>query len=201
MGLVPGRARVRVVVGHAEVLAQPAVAAAGDVESLGVDPARFEGMVDAGHEVLVVLAAPVSDARGHEALAVVMAPARVGEEHRVATAREDVKLMEEGVAVRGMRAAVNLEHERPPFRRVEAARPEHPALDLPAVRARELDALGRGDETGREKVVVEARDTPRLAPYLSGDDVPRIDRGGDHRAEAPARAVERPRDDRLGAPP
>ena len=97
------------------------------------------------------------------------------------------------------KAAVNLEDERPAFRRIEAARPEHPALDLPAVGSRELDALRRGDEARREQLVVETGEAPRLAPHVSGGDVPRIDGGGDHRREAPARAVQRPRDELMRA--
>src|SRR5258707_6002303 len=104
-------------VGH-----EPAVAAAGDVEPLAIDPPETDGVIDAGHEVEVVLAAPVADARPQEPVAIGMAAARVHEEHAVSTAGEDLELVEEGVAVRAVRATVDLEDHRPPLRRVEAAR-------------------------------------------------------------------------------
>src|SRR5438876_3937125 len=95
-------------VGH-----EPAVAAAGHVEPLRVDPTEAERVIDAGHEVLVVLAAPVADAGSDEPIAVGMAPAGVHEEHPVATTGEQLELVEEGVAVRAVRAAMDLENERP----------------------------------------------------------------------------------------
>src|SRR5258707_10274433 len=113
-------------VGH-----EPAVAAACDVEALRVDPPQAERVVNAGHEVEVVLAAPVADARAQEPVAVSVAPARVHVEHRVATAGEGLELVEEGVAVRAVRATMDLEDQRPLLRSVEAARLEQPTLDGP----------------------------------------------------------------------
>ena len=70
-------------------------------------------MIDAGHEVEVVLAAPVADASAEEAITVGVAPARVRVEHRIPAAGEDLELVEEGVAVRAVRAAVDLKDQRP----------------------------------------------------------------------------------------
>ena len=115
-------------------------------------------MVDGRHEVLVVLAAPVADARLREPFAVRVTAARIGVEHGVAAAGEDLELVEEAVAVRAVRTAVDLEHQRPLLRRLEPARLEQPALDLPAVRAGELDALGSDDAARAQQLAVHVGD-------------------------------------------
>src|SRR5437867_5565769 len=125
---------------------EPAVAAAGHIEALWVDPAECEGMIDTGHEVVIVLPAPIADARLDEPLAVRMTSARVGEQHRIATPREHVELVEERVAVCRVRPAMDLQDEGPLLRWIEPARLHEPALDRPAIRAGELDALGCRDE-------------------------------------------------------
>src|ERR1043166_5769536 len=127
-------------VGH-----ESAVAATGHVEPVAVDPAEPEGVIDTGHEVLVILATPVADAGAKERVAVRVTAARVQVQHRVAAPGQQLELVEERVAVRAMRPTVDLEHERPTLRRIEATWLEEPALDPPATGTGELDALGRGD--------------------------------------------------------
>src|SRR5438067_7795832 len=137
---------------------ETAVAAAGDVYAPGVDPAHLLDVVDGGHQVLVVLTAPVADARLREPLAVGMTAARIGVEHGVTAPREHLELVEKAVAVRAVRTAVDLEHQRPLLRRLEPARLEQPALDLPAVRAGELDALGSDDAARAQQLAVHVGD-------------------------------------------
>src|SRR6266516_3561612 len=81
---------------------EPAVASAGHIEPLLVDPVRLQRVIDAGHEVFVISATPIADARGRELLAVRVAPARIRVEDAVAAAGEHLELMKEAVAVRRM---------------------------------------------------------------------------------------------------
>src|SRR6185503_3695554 len=116
-----------------------------------------------------VLAAPVADAGLGELLAVRVAPARVRIEDRVAAANEHLELVEEAVPVRAVRSAVHLEDEWPLLRRVEAARLEEPALDLPSVGADELHALRLHDVAVRDQGTVQVSDLAHLAAELAGD--------------------------------
>src|SRR2546430_16187569 len=165
-------------VGH-----EPAVATPGEVEALPVDPAERERVIHAGHEVLVILSAPVANARFHEPLPVRVAPARVREKHRIPTPAEQMELVEERVSVRGVRPAVNLEHERPLLRGIEVARLHEPPFDLPAVRASELDALRSRDVPRTEELVVQACRFAHRAADLANDEIPRIGRRRDDRGE------------------
>src|SRR5216117_773801 len=170
---------------------EPAVASTRHVEPLLVDPVRLERVIDAGHEVLVIFAAPIADARGREPLAVRMAAARIGIEDAVAAAGEHLEFMEEAVAVRRMRAAVDLEDERPFLRGVEAARLHEPALDHPAIRALELDALGGCDVTSPQQLAVEIGEAAKAPAELAGRDVARTRRVREDAREAPRVARER----------
>src|SRR5438093_6026312 len=164
---------------------EPAVASARHVEPLPVDPVRFERVIDAGHEVFVIFAAPIADARGRELLPVRVAPARIRIEDAVAAAGEHLELMKEAVAVRRMRAAVDLEHERPFLRGVEAARLHEPALDHPAIRALELDALRRGDVASPHELAVEVGEAAEAFAELAGGDIARTRRVREDAREAP----------------
>src|SRR5712692_8084635 len=170
---------------------EPAVASPSDVEPLLVDPAGSERMFDAGHEVLVVFAAPVADAGGRELFAVRVAPAWIGVEHSVTAAGEHLEFMEEPVPVRRMRSAVHLEDERPLLRGVEAARLHQPALDHPAVRASELDPLRRRDVTSPHELAVEVGEAAKAFAELAGRDVARTCRVREDAREAPRVARER----------
>src|SRR6266566_7743874 len=130
-----------IVVSNDPVRHETAVAAAGHVEALRVDPAETKRVIDAGHEVFVIFPAPIADARFDEPLTVRVAPTWVREKHRVAAPREHLELVKEGVPVSGVRPAVDLENERPLLRRIEAERFHEPALDRPPLRAGELDPL------------------------------------------------------------
>ena len=88
---------------------EAAVGPAVDREPIGVGDAPLDERVDALHEVLVVLDAPVAHVGGAELLAVAAAAARVREEDRVALLREErpapqARRRGEGVRVRPGRA-------------------------------------------------------------------------------------------------
>ena len=170
---------------------ESAVASAGHVEALLVDPVRLEGVVDAGHEILVVFAAPIADAGSRELLPVRVAPARIRVEHGVAAAGEHLELVKEAVAIRRMRAAVDLEDQRPLLRGVEAAGLHEPALDHPTVRAFELDALGQRDVTGPHELPVEVGEAAQAFAELADGDVARTRRVREDTGEAPRVARER----------
>src|SRR3989442_7155035 len=170
---------------------ESAVTSAGHVEALLVDPVRLERVVDAGHEVLVVFAAPIADARGRELLPVRVAPARIRIEDAVASAGEHLEFMEEAIAIRRMRAAVDLEDQRPLLRGVEAPRLHEPALDHPAVRALELDALGRRDVTGPHELAVEVGEAAQALAELADGNVARTRRVREDAGEAPRVARQR----------
>ena len=95
-----------------------------------------------------------------------------------------MELVEERVSVRGVRPAVNLEHERPLLRRIEVARLHEPPFDLPAVRAGELDALRSRDVPGTEKLVIQACQFAHRAADLADDEIPWVGRRRDDRGEA-----------------
>ena len=90
-----------------------------------------------------------------------------------------------------MRAAVDLEDQRPVLRGVEAPRLHEPALDHPAVRALELDALRRRDVTSPNQLAVEVGETAEAFPELAGGDVARTRRVREDAREAPRVAGER----------
>src|SRR5688572_273488 len=150
---------------------EPAVASAGHVQPLLVDPPRRERVIDARHQIVVVLAAPIADARGRELLAVGVAAARVRVEDAVPSAGEHLELVEEAVAVRRMRPAVHLEYQRPLLRGIETARLHEPALDHPAIRALELDALRWRDVASAHELAVEVGEAAKTLAELAGRDV------------------------------
>src|SRR5437879_4241672 len=94
------------------------------------------------------------------------------------------------IRCRRMRAAVYLEDQRPLLRGVEAPRLHEPALDHPAVRALELDALGRRDVTGPHELAVEVGEAAEAFAELAGRDVARTGRVREDAGEAPRVARE-----------
>ncbi|OLC53871.1 MAG: hypothetical protein AUH85_13205 [Chloroflexi bacterium 13_1_40CM_4_68_4] len=91
---------------------------------------------------------------------------------------------------------MDLQDQRVARSPVEALRLEHPAFDVPAVSALELDALRRRDVGITEDLVVDARQTAELSVGGIADiDVTRLRRAGDESREARAAAIERCCDD------
>src|SRR3989441_3462063 len=156
-------------------------------------------MVDAGHEVLVVVAAPITDTRGDEPPAVRVRAPWVREEHRISAPGKDLELVEERMSIRGVWPAVDLEHQRPALRRVEATRLQDPAFDLPAIRPGEFDSLRRGQKARAQEVVVQTDHLAHRPTDLAGENVARVGDRRDHGRETLARSVERPRDELMAA--
>ena len=89
-----------------------AVGPAADRQSVGVGIAAGDGVVDRGHHVVEVLVAPGLPDRGREVLAVAGRAARVGHDHDVAGAGEELALEVEAEVVLHHRPAVDAQHRR-----------------------------------------------------------------------------------------
>ena len=119
-----------------------AIRAAADAHAAHVDAAAsLDRLVESRHQVDVVLAAPVANDLAPEVLAVSVRAAWVDVQDHVAHSGEDLELVHERRSVLPMRSTVNLEHEGIYAVGIEVGRPEHPALDDPAVRGGERFAL------------------------------------------------------------
>ena len=143
---------------------QAAAAAAGHAEPIRVDVAFLQHFVDAGHQVLVVVAGVVELDDVAEVLTVGGAAARVGEEDHVALRRHPLELVRVDVAVRRVRPAVNLENHRVLLAGVEVRRLQNPALHLLAVERSVPDFFGLALLDVLEQIVVDLRDLSRLGP-------------------------------------
>src|SRR5439155_9906145 len=108
-------------------------ASACDSHPRRIDVTSLENLVDAGHQILVVVAGIMELDDVAELLAVGRAAARIGVEHDVTLGRHPVEFVRERVAVRCVRPAVYLENERIFFRRVEMRWLQDPALNPLAV--------------------------------------------------------------------
>ena len=106
---------------------------AGDEQVVGVDVALRDHRIDAGHQVVVVIARIGVVDQVAEGFAVAGAAARVGVQHDVARRREQLQLGGVVRAVGGERPAVDLEDQRIFLRLVEIGRRDHPALDVTLV--------------------------------------------------------------------
>ena len=106
---------------------------------------------------MVVAGIAVLDAVA-ELLPVGRAAAGVGIYDHVAFGRHPQELVRERRAIRGVRAAVDLENRGVLFGRIEAGRLENPALNPRAVERTRPEHLGRGQVERRPQRVVRARD-------------------------------------------
>src|SRR2546423_9319976 len=107
--------------------------------------------------------------------------------------------MKEGVAVRRMRSAVDLEDERPLPRWIETDWFHEPALDRPAIGALEFDALRRGDVFGSEELVVEAARLAHRTSDFADEEIAGVGRRRDDGGEAAFRPFQRPRDNLMAS--
>src|SRR5262249_30109921 len=135
---------------------QAAAAAASDADALLVDVAALHYRVDAGEQILRVVAGEAVLDHVRELEPVARAAARIRVEHAVAGARERMELVEEPGAVRGVRTAVDLEHQRIFSRGVEIRRLHDPALDLATVERVVPELLDVARRPRREQLVVRA---------------------------------------------
>ena len=129
-----------------------AVRPAGDAEPLRVGQAVGDERVDAGEDVAHRARAPVAVVGVVERLAVALGAARVAVEDADPGRGEDLELPDRRPAVERVRAAVDLDDERPG----PTPAGEEPALDVAAVdRHVALDRLAQGELA--EDVGVERR--------------------------------------------
>ena len=152
-------------VGH-----EPAVAAPGHPDAAAVDVGvRGQRGVDPGQQVSGVGLAPAAGDGIGEVVPVPGRPARVGVEHEEPRVREDVERREERVAVRAVRAAVNLQDHRPRPPRLVADGLHQPAFDVGAVLRPPAQGLGRLQAEGGQPRVVE-RGRAALPAAVAGVD-------------------------------
>ena len=107
-----------------------AAGAAGDEEVVGVDVALGENGVDAGVEVVEIVAGIGVMNQIGEFFAVAGAAARVGVEDDVTLGGPDLRLQVETIAVVGERTAVNLEDEGIFLGGIKIRRLDDPAFDF-----------------------------------------------------------------------
>ena len=102
-----GRGKTRRLTDH-PVRQQAAAAAAGHAQLLLVDVAALNHLIDAGHQIFVIVARIMVLNDVAEFLAVGRAAARIRIEHHVTLRRHPLKLMLENVAVGRVRSAMNV---------------------------------------------------------------------------------------------
>src|SRR5882672_6747317 len=108
-------------------------AATCDAESLLIDVTVRQHLIDAGHEVAIVIARiAVLDDVG-ELLAVAGTAARIRDQQDEARLRQHLELVKEAGAVHRVRPAVDVEDHRVLAAGIEPRRLDDPALDLPAI--------------------------------------------------------------------
>ena len=90
--------------------------------------------------------------------------------------------MEEGAAVLGVGAAVDLEHERIALRRVEVGRLEQPAMHLGSVRRRGRALLRLREPERREEFLVQGCEPAPLRALAGAGDAAEIEVAGLERA-------------------
>src|SRR5260370_8829979 len=96
--------------------------------------ASLDRLVERGHQIDVVFAAPVTDDLAPEMLAVSVRSARVEVQDEVAHPDQDLELVHERPSVLSMRTAVNLQDERIRSTGIEVPGLKHPASDHPSTR-------------------------------------------------------------------
>src|SRR5205823_3818874 len=131
-------------VAHDPVGHESAIAAAGDAEPRGVDP-RIAGDRGghSGHDIDVILAAPLVDDPALELASVTRRAARIREEHRPSLRRVHLELVVPVDAVLAGRAAVDAENHWMFLAGLEADRLHEKSIHVPAVRALIWKALDR----------------------------------------------------------
>src|SRR5262249_45583138 len=153
---------------------EAAVAAAEDAQTLGIDEvAPAQGLVETGHHVLVVAAAPVADHATGEFLAIAMAPAWVREDDHVAGSGVNLELVEEAVPVLRVRTAVDVQEGWVPLSRLVAERPHDPAIELDSA-ALVAEALRPGQCRLRFPLAIQIGELALAAPVGGAD----VDLGG-----------------------
>src|SRR5271166_5036831 len=152
-------------VGH-----ESAVAAAGDAHAVLVDPGiLLERGIDAGHDVLVIHAAPVVLDAALEFLAVAGGSARIAEEDRVAFSGVDLEFVVPIDAVLSGGAAVDAQDHRIFLAGFPVDGFDQEAFDVPAVGALEVEALDFGEREFVPKFFVDVGELAFAGAVERGD--------------------------------
>src|SRR2546423_15566172 len=140
-----------------------AATATGDAHLRRIDVAAFQNLVDADHQILVVVAGIVVLDDVGEILTVGSAAARIYVDDNVTLGCHPIELVGEGVPVCSVRSAVDLQNHRILSRCAEGRRLQNPPLNVFAVEAVVGDFFGGRDVEGAEQGIVDASDPARAA--------------------------------------
>ncbi len=162
-------------------------ASAGDAEPVLIDVTAPDEIIHAREQVLRVIPriAILDDVA--ELLPVGRAAPGVGIQDDVAPGGHRLELVEEVVAVGGVRPAMNVEDQRIFFAGIEVRRLLHPGLDLPAVEAGIPDFLRLAEIEPGEELVVDVGQPGQLA--VATDEIEIADAGRRGDQDHDARAV------------
>ena len=141
---------------------EASAAAARDAEATGVHVAAPQHLVDAGHQILVVVAGVVILDDVPEILPVRRAAARIREQHDIALRCHPLELVRVGIAVGRMRTAVDFENQGVLPGRFEVRRLQNPRLNLLPVERSIPDLFRLALLDVFEEVVVDVRNRIRL---------------------------------------
>lgn len=151
---------------------QTAAASARDAQPRLVHVAARQHVVHGRHQVVEVVAGVRVLNAIRERLSVGRAAARVHVDDDVSRGRQHAELVEERVAVRRVRSAVNLEHERILLRRIEARRLHDPSLHAAAVEGLAPELLDLAEvRPGHEFLVRPVEHRPPARAHIHHDEV------------------------------
>src|SRR5262249_59896065 len=143
----------------------PPAAAAGDEQVVPVDVAASQYRVDAGHQVVIVVAGIGMVDEVAELLTVASAAARVGVQDHVAGRRIELNVNRETRAVAGKGPTVDLQDQRVLLLRIEIGRLGDPTVELSPVPGRlEPDLLDLREGPVAQQAGVALSQPPRLLP-------------------------------------
>src|SRR6185369_2851623 len=142
---------------------QTATAAARHTHLLLIDVAALDQLIDAGHQIFVIVAGIIVLDDVPKLLPVARAAARVRINHDVTLRRHPLKLMIEDETVSRVRSAVNVQNQRVLLARIEVGWLLYPRLNLLTVKARVPDFFRFGEIEFRDELVVNVCELSRLA--------------------------------------
>src|SRR6185369_3675459 len=142
---------------------QTATAAARHTHLLLIDVAALDQLIDAGHQIFVIVAGIIVLDDVPKLLPVARAAARVRIKHDATLRRHPLKLMIEDEPVSRVRSAVNVQNQRILLVRIEVRWLLHPRLNLLTVKARVPDFFRFGEIEFRDELVVNVCELSRLA--------------------------------------
>src|SRR4029077_3231093 len=136
---------------------QSAAASAGDTKFFVIDVAAFYYLIDAGHQIFVIVAWITILNHVPKFLAVTRAAARIRVEHHVTLRCHPLKFMNENVAVRDVWSTMDVQNQRIFLMRIEIRRLLQPCLYAFAVKAVVRNLFRFGEIQFRQQVVIHIR--------------------------------------------